>query len=598
MLSGMRARPLYCRVISGKTILFGLTAWLVASHLALAADPEPGAAPWSIRIMPYYWAPDIDSTLTLGGEALDLDHTFLDPAGHFKPNVGGMAFMVEREHLSFGVVAQSLYSDLRGLSGSGGLSRYEYQNHTATAVAGTYWQWGAADGMHLSLAPWLGGRYRRVTHRLIGEGDEVLAGWSRDAFVPALGMQAQLGLTPAFSVALAVDGDRGASDQYTFSTTGWTKFHLRHELSLLLGYRHEEFQRHGTQGGEPWRSEGRSHGAMIGLEVAFRGELTPANKVWDGSLHVTTDGKGRTVDDDLAIARARPPDDASRWAFLRWLDSTHLMLNDRLDRGVAYTDTLIGREFLTEGVTKRRTRLETGFYSKVSEDDGIEFELKPEFRFSAEFPNLEKYARLVVNSRAVSDAPGGDKFDEDRGLSVGIVSRKSLVKRVKFRAGIRTSSGPYVSALIRPRWRRRDWYVEPALSGYYRADRGAGSYASLLVMNWLRDRYRAHYNATIEISEHDPDFVWRHNLALSYLFEGDEADRHRSLVSRFAFDGRGTSGATRYTWTPLYYRAPLYRKWIYYEVGPEVSWKQEERWEPIPAIRVAILGYFWGTVER
>ncbi len=595
MLTNVRTAPYY-RLLLIKTTLLCLGLGLGAGRVTLGAESE--GTPWSLRIMPYYWAPDIDSSLVLGERQLEFDHTFLDPAGHFKPNVGGMAFMLERKRIAFGVVAESLYADLRTTNESDAFSRYEYQNHSGTILGESRWGWGDADGMHLVLAPWLGARYRRVTHRLINEGDEVAAGWSRDTFVPALGLQSQLALNPRLSLSLTLDGDRLAHDQYTLDATGWTKVHLNKELSILLGYRYQDSRRHGTQAGEQWASAAQSHGFILGLEVAFQGETTPANKVWDGSLVVTTDGEGRTVDEGLAKAGADDHLDPSRRGFLRWLDSTHLTLNDRLDRGVAYTDSLIGREYRTEGLTKQRTRLETGFHSKISEDDGIEFELKPEFRLSAEFPNLERYARLVVDSHAVSDAPGGDKFDEEGGLSLGFVSDGRLLKKVKLSLGLRTSSGLYASALIKPRWRHHNWYVQPALSGYYRSDKGVGSYASLLVMHWLRDRYRGLYNGTIEISEHDPDFVWRHNLALSYLFEGDELDRHRALISRFALDGRGAEGPTRYTWTPLYYRAPLYRKWIYYEVGPEVTWRREDRWEPVPAFKLAILAYFWGTPER
>jgi hypothetical protein len=51
-------------------------------------------------------------------------------------------------------------------------------------------------------------------------------------------------------------------------------------------------------------------------------------------------------------------------------------------------------------------------------------------------------------------------------------------------------------------------------------------------------------------------------------------------------------------WMPLYYRAPLYRKWLYFEVGPEVLWREQTRWEPEPAIRFAVSGIFWGTTGR
>ena len=69
-------------------------------------------------------------------------------------------------------------------------------------------------------------------------------------------------------------------------------------------------------------------------------------------------------------------------------------------------------------------------------------------------------------------------------------------------------------------------------------------------------------------------------------------------MTRFSIEGTLDENAETYRWEPLGYRAPLYKKWLYYHVAPQVSWRRENNWEPELALRLYIEALFFGTEER
>ena len=74
--------------------------------------------------------------------------------------------------------------------------------------------------------------------------------------------------------------------------------------------------------------------------------------------------------------------------------------------------------------------------------------------------------------------------------------------------------------------------------------------------------------------------------------------RNRGIGFRFSANGNEEVGANLYRWEPIIYRAPLYKKWLYWQVSPVVTWRRADNWEPIPSMRFTIEALFWGTEER
>ena len=139
----------------------------------------------------------------------------------------------------------------------------------------------------------------------------------------------------------------------------------------------------------------------------------------------------------------------------------------------------------------------------------------------------------------------------------------------------------------------------PEARAYYRTDKGEGLVASLGVSRAIKDRFRFAYLPSLEDGkETDWKLEWLQNLSVAYIFEGTQEDRHRALSTGISARGTWNGGARSYRWTPISYRAPLYKKWLYMEVGPEIAWREDDGWDPVPTVRFAVSSLFWGTEER
>jgi len=591
-----RTAPLQRRRWWGCALLLaaglGLTGWLPAAE----HDDEK----WELSLAPYYWAPSLSSEMTYGEYQIGVDEEFLSSPGTFRPNVVGLRFVAAKHDWTLGFGGEGVDAETSVNLPDSTATILEMQHYQFDFSGGRRFYWGEREGLHLMFEPVVGVRYRRAQQYLLASRTNMLASLDHQWVDGVAGIRSQLYLSPKYSVALNGEVDGFLTDRMTYDATGWVKFHWTKEFSLSLGYRYSRFNYEAGSDQRHWAYEGEAHGVIAALELDFFGEGVAADKVWDGFLSVKTDASGRMID-DYTPDPTLSVDDGDREGMSDWLDRMHDYLNEKFDGGVAYADTLMGSnpgKVVEMVYTRKRTRVLTGLKIRVSEQDGVKMEVDPEFKFDAEFPRLERYLKIVVDSREATEAPGTDAFDRERGFNIGVESTGFILKKAKLKLGVRSSIDLFGAITWSPNFRGKRWLIEPTVSGYYRTDRGLGSWMEFVVMYMLKDRYRVSYYPNLEYNEKDDLLKWRQNLAFVYLFEGDEEDMHRAFLTRFAVDGNETEGATRYTWTPIYYNAPLYKKWIYYEIGPEVLWHRKERWEPVPAIRFGVTAHFWGTAER
>jgi hypothetical protein len=578
---GMRREQFLRRACRGRSLLRGflfVSLALPSSTVHAAEDDR-----WELNLAPYYWAPSLDVDLGFGTGEYVLNEEFLNQPWTFKPNVAGAWFTAEKRNWLFVMEGETLDSDTDVTLPDGSPGELEYQNQRVSMGAGYRFVFPVSENSRLHLEPWLGARYRHASQRLVQQTnvvDSLEDGWLE----PLAGLRAQWCVGEKFSASLTADIDGFLNNRPTWLGAGLLKWHWTHEFSLTLGYQYTAFDFDEGEGDERWTASGDGHGVLLGLELDFLGESVP-NRVWDGRLTAGTDGD-----------RTDPPSEETREAD-GWLDRLHDYLNDRFDAGAGYADRLLSgkREDI---VARRKSRFGIGFNSRLSEVSSVDFEIKPEVEMDLHVPNLERELKLIVSSKPVDELPGTDPLDREQGLSFGVETTGLFLKKTKFRAGVRSPFDPYAAFAWMPKWETQRWHIGPTISAYYRSDQGFGSYASVHFRYLIRDRFRCSYVPSIDYNELRHDWQWIQNLAFVYLFEGDEEDYHRGIMVLFTADGTETEGTERVRWMPVYYRAPLYGKWLYFEVGPEIMWESRTRWEPEPSLRFGMNALFWGTKER
>lgn len=576
-----------------------------------AADPE---GTWRFNLVPFYWAPNIDVNLQVAGLSQNTQKDFLEESGVFKPHTLGVGFGALKQEWGFLFHLESFSTDLDFTLPDESFGQVDFDSQRLDLALIHGWHHPLYKGSDLYVTPWLGLRYRHAGLKLQAgrastpddDGITILQNEDNHWVEPYAGFRAQWVLDPRWSLSASGDIDGFLQDEISWSGSMWVKRHWGKEFSLGLGYRYDDFDfKHGS-GNSMWAAEGSSQGVVIAMELDFFVLPSVESGAW-GHLPRLLPPAERTAENaipagmketDLPDAPAPPVEDGPLG---QSLERSHNFINDKLDFGVESVDSWLLSDERSR-VPRKKSRFFLSLDSRVTEqtDGETVFELKPSVDAKLELPNLEHQLKVVVSNNAVDEKPGEDTFDREEGVNVGLERSELFLKKTKFKFGVRSSLDLYTSYGWTPEWKRDSWRVTPQVRGYYRTDKGAGLIGSVGIHFRIKDRYRASWLSSVEAGdETNWNSTWLQNLSAAYYFEGTEEENHRAVFMNLSVKGSwGNQKAESYRWMPLQYRAPLYKNWLYWELGPEITWKEEGLWKPEPSLRFAISSLFWGTEER
>lgn len=593
-----------------RALLLG-SALLAGFSRASEVAPNEGEE-WRISLIPYYWVPESTLRSRFTGEAYRLDQSPELDDLTFNPQLVGVGFGAIRKSWGIMLEGESLDTEFTTVLPDGGPGEITFDTQRL-GFAGVYeWQRTLYPGSRLFVSPWFGLRYRNVSLKLLDpdpptttqpdmadaqvpKSFAILDSDGSQWIEPLVGMRVQWFVTPKCSVSILGDVDGFISDQVSWTAASWLRYHWGKEFNVAVGYRYQDVDF--SQGGrDGWGVDGISKGIVVGLEIDFLAKMAPPSEPWYG-----TDFGG--LGDNVPRYQQSPYDETAQsdtGRVVNLLERGHDLINSTLDVGVEYVDTgLLPAESRTR--QRKKTRFEAEIYGRITDkaEGGVDLELRPGGKIKVDLPNLTRGLKLIITDQSVDEAPGIDPFDREEGVTVGLEKSGLLLKKTKFRIGVRGSLNLSASAAWVPEWRYQRWRVAPEARTYYRTDKGAGAIGSVLFGYRIENRYRASHRASVEYGEEtDGDIEWLMNTSFSYQFEGDEKDYHRALFTHFSVNGTVDNGPQQYEWSVFRYRAPLYKKWLYWETGPNIVWRSSELWEPELIWRFAVSALFWGTPER
>ena len=604
-------------------IMTGLLIGLILPLQAVAQEHGPGGEAKALRIdfAPYYWGPDIDAHIRLGDQEWRMDEDFDAASFNWKPNVVGATLRVRRQHWGFVLDGESLDSDFKVELADGHPGEVEYRGeHIGLGVLYEA-RLPLYGRSRLHLNPMLGMRYRHSGLTLLdhsfaqaGEADaDVLVSSASQWVEPFARLHTQWDVTPKWALGFSGDADGSSTDQLTWNVAGWLRYHCGKEFSIGAGYRYGEFAYAGGSGRSAWSADGTAQGVAVSLQIGFHADVSGSCASF-GPLAGDVPLPEPATDESLvhahpsviqsdAAGEADPKTDAGGdegGRVTKSLDRGHDFVNMTLDAGVERIDSWMLND-LRPRLSRERSRflfaLDTSLTEKAG--SGVAWKLKPTVDARLDLPNLKKKLALAITSTAVDEQPGTDPLYREEGVNVGLVRDGFFLKKAKLKVGVRSSLDLSVALSYRPEWRKKGWRIKPEVRAYYRTDKKEGIIANLGIMHRIGDRYQAGFLPSVKYAkETDWKVTWAQTLGLAYVFEGDLEDQHRALYTNFSADGTWEDGPLTYRWKPFSYRAPLYGKWLYWELGPEIVWKSADRWEPEPTVRFAVSSLFWGTPER
>ena len=252
------------------------------------------------------------------------------------------------------------------------------------------------------------------------------------------------------------------------------------------------------------------------------------------------------------------------------------------------------------------TQFRLGLYASIRESEGFELKLSPNLEIDVELPNLKQKLRVFVESARANDLPQNQLSEqENKGINVG--ARKFYERmNLSFDAGVRAKWLP--EAFGRVSWKRQ-WNcgrldITPEARIFYETEDKEGALASLFVNRWMGDSNEGILiqDASIKWRKSADTLEWGTSLAaarVATMLDENQRGHHMSWEDTARAQGLkytvyGSYGNVDAHRLGVGFRAPLYKKWIYWDFVPGLEWKREEDYTTAIVLQVGIDMLFWG----
>jgi hypothetical protein len=107
-------------------------------------------------------------------------------------------------------------------------------------------------------------------------------------------------------------------------------------------------------------------------------------------------------------------------------------------------------------------------------------------------------------------------------------------------------------------------------------------------------------------TEYSNGVEWSQSGTIAYVWRLlREEDRGRGVrrettsrgigIRGIAFGHKAGSGIVDKYRLSLVYRQPIYKKWLYMEIAPQMEWRNDRDWDPVPILTFGLDALFWGV---
>ena len=280
---------------------------------------------------------------------------------------------------------------------------------------------------------------------------------------------------------------------------------------------------------------------------------------------------------------------------LEWFHDFAFM---KVNSTVNHFDQIVGRTDPFEG-SNTNSEFRLTLYTEAKSGRVDEFSVEPDYSMDLNLPRIERRFRLFVNNLAPDTIPGQSPLDQKRSTFIGVKQSMDWAKKlIDTSAGIKWRLPPILfgQAQLSRTIESGKWSVEPKQSFFwFSSDDGFGEKTSLTVEYWENPRTFARSAAGARWTEGTLGLEWSHALSAGYILKGDKENMLKTIGSRFSVSGhKSGSGIMDSYRADVFWRAPIYKDWLFYGVNPEVSWENASNWEPTRALIFSVDMYFSG----
>ncbi|MBN1545051.1 MAG: hypothetical protein JW902_00160 [Syntrophaceae bacterium] len=265
------------------------------------------------------------------------------------------------------------------------------------------------------------------------------------------------------------------------------------------------------------------------------------------------------------------------------------------------------------------SRFRVGLFAEGKIQEYKETDVKPvvDFDTEIELPNLKRQIKLIITTSDHTMLPGKSFIEQrDNSLRTAVVGQ--LRSDISTAIGVRARWKPelFAYAVWAHKSEARNWRLYPQQKFYWESKDGFGEISTLVLDHWI-NRWNTRFSTSVKWSKQDRDddqkaeredngFRWSEVFLLEYAKELlDESQLGRVVsghdiargwgIRLSAFGGFHFADEYR---AGIFYRWPLRKKWMYLYAGPEIKWKNVNKWDREWNLRCGIEMLFWGGKER
>lgn len=308
---------------------------------------------------------------------------------------------------------------------------------------------------------------------------------------------------------------------------------------------------------------------------------------------------GGTLIDEPIPAVPEPPAPVVGSAESFWLDAFHHGVFFSMQAQVSRVDSLFVSDrdeclAVSNSIFKLSLFLDTEFNGKPRVD------FDPRFDADIHMPNADRWLRLFLSSGS-PDLLTGDSYRERQEYVFGgirTVLAPLDILDLDASAGVELNWPPvyYGKMDVARVFNVGSWRFHPKQRFYWMSDDGFGEITTLTAYWWLSEQLVSRSISTVRFSDVSRGVEWKQSIAAGRILIGDVYDMRHVIGAQMEVRGnyeKEEFWAEEYRLS-LLYRWPMYREWMFWEVVPEVVWREEDKFEPVFRLRCGIDILFWG----
>ena len=277
------------------------------------------------------------------------------------------------------------------------------------------------------------------------------------------------------------------------------------------------------------------------------------------------------------------------------MDRTQYMVSENIDGFAHWIDSFFDDGRIIEEDASTRLRVSQGIFF----EKGERARLKARINIKFDVPRFEHKLKLFVSDEDVNEEKTVtaanktfNEIDEDVQVGLQYFAKSSDKRNISLSTGIKLES---LEVFAGPRYRRTfrldgwqlrftqriRWYTSMGWESTTRFDLEKLLSENILFRNIIKGRWR----------EEDEGYRYEFNPTLVQALEGD-----KGLEYQWGNFFR-TRPAHRFEESVLRirYRQRFWRKWLFYELAPQVAFRNDDDFEPTPGINLLLEVVFGGN---